>query len=234
VSTTVIRGICSMATRALLDELAATHAQRTGVAADFQAVGGVEAARRVRDGEEFDVVVLAQDAIDKLAAAGRVDAAGKIDLARSGVGVAVPAGAELPDISTAVALRRAVLGAGRIAFSTGPSGVALMALFERWGIAGDIRCRLVQAPPGVPVASLLARGEATLGFQQMSELLGAQGIALVGPLPPEIQIDTVFCAAPGVATAHAAAVRGLLDFMGSAASAQAKRRHAMAPALSAR
>jgi molybdate transport system substrate-binding protein len=229
-----IQGLCSMATRGLLDDLAAMHAQRTGVPVCFLAIGGVEAARRVSEGERFDVVVLASEAIDKLLAAGKLDAAGKVDLVRSGVAMAVRAGAPRPDISTEDALRSAVLAAPRIAYSTGPSGVALAALFERWGIAGDIRSRLVQAPPGVPVGALLARGDAELGFQQLSELIGVDGIALVGPLPPAVQITTVFSAAPAApgigGGAEPEAVRALLAFMGSAQSADTKRRHGMEPA----
>lgn len=219
-----------MATRGLLDELAATHSQRTGVPVSFLVMGGVEAARRVAAGELFDVVVLASDAIDKLVVAGRLAATGKIDLVRSDVAVAVRAGAERPDISTGDALRRAVLAAPRIAYSTGPSGIALVALFERWGIADVVRSRLVQAPPGVPVGSLLARGEAALGFQQLSELMGVEGIDLLGPLPPEIQITTVFSAAPAIGGTQPEAVRALLEFMASAESAPIKRSHGMEPA----
>ena len=219
-----------MATRGLLDELAAAYAQRTGVPVSFEAVGGIDAARRVADGESFAVVALASDAIDKLIAAGRLDAAGKVDIVRSEVGVAVHADAELPDIATEDAVRHAVQSAANIAYSTGPSGVALLALFARWGIADEIRNRLVQAPPGVPVGALVARGEAALGFQQMSELIGLERIRLLGPLPQPIQIVTTFSAAPGVGTPHRAAVRALLDFMASDDSAEAKRRHGMAPA----
>lgn len=228
--TTPIQGICSMATRGLLEELAAMHAQRTGVPVAFLPVGGVDAARRVAAGEAFDVVVLASDAIGKLAAAGRLDAAGRVDIVRSGVAVAVRAGAPAPDISTADALRETVCGAARIAYSTGPSGVALAALFERWGIAAELQGRLVQAPPGMPVGSLLARGDAELGFQQMSELVGVEGIDLLGPLPADVQIVTTFSAAPGAGTAQPAAVRALLGFMASPDSAAAKRRHGLDPA----
>ena len=229
--TNPIQGLCSMATRGLLDELAATYAQHTDVPVSFLAIGGVEAARRVSEGELFDVVVLASEAIDKLVAAGKLDAAGRVDLVRSGVAAAVRAGAPRPDISTEEALRRAVRAATRIAYSTGPSGTALMALFERWGIAGEIGSRLVQAPPGVPVASLLARGDAELGFQQLSELIGACGIELIGPLPPAVQITTVFTAAPGMGGgAQPEAVRALLAFMASAETADTKRHHGMEPA----
>ncbi|NDZ11929.1 molybdenum ABC transporter substrate-binding protein [Variovorax sp. WS11] len=222
-----LRIISSMATRALLEELSAAYAQRTGAAVAVESAGGVEAARRVSAGEPFDAVTLASDAIDKLAAAGRVDAAGKVDLVRSGVGVAVPAGAARPDIATEDALRRAVKGAAGIGYSTGPSGVALIALFQRWGIAGELEGRLVQAPPGVPVGSLVARGDAALGFQQMSELLHVEGIDLLGPLPSSIQITTVFSAAPCLGSARRDAVRALLDFMASPDTAEAKRRHGM-------
>jgi molybdate transport system substrate-binding protein len=90
--------------------------------------------------------------------------------------------------------------------------------------------RLVQAPPGVPVGSLVARGEAALGFQQLSELIGVDGIALIGPLPPEVQITTIFSAAPSVDAPQPAEARALLDFLVSTDSADAKRRHGMEPA----
>jgi len=206
------------------------YSQLTGEPVSFEPVGGVEAARRVSADESFDVVVLASDAIDKLGAAGKVDATNKVDLVRSGVGVAVRAGAGRPDISTEDALRRAVQDAASVAYSTGPSGVALIAMFKRWGIDGEMQGRLVQAPPGMPVGSLVARGDAALGFQQLSELIGIEGIELIGPLPLEIRIVTIFSAAPGVSLAQPAAVRALLDFMISADSAEAKRRHGMEPA----
>ncbi|MDP9600263.1 UNVERIFIED_ORG: molybdate transport system substrate-binding protein [Variovorax paradoxus] len=225
-----IRGISSMATKGLLAELAAAYTGASGVPLAFEAVGGVDAARRVSAGEPFDVVVLASDAIDKLAAAGKVDASRKVDVVRSGVAVAVAAGAARVDISTGEAVRRAVLDAARIAYSTGPSGVALIALFERWGIADAIRERLVQAAPGVPVGSLVARGEASLGFQQLSELIGVEGIELLGPLPPEIQITTVFSAAPVANASRPDAVDGLLAYLASPATGDAKRRHGMEPA----
>ena len=227
---TSLKGICSMATRGLLVELAAAYEDRFGVTASFEAVGGVEAAKRVAAGERFDVVALASEALDKLIAAGHLDGGEKVDLVRSGVGVAVCAGAAHPDIASEEAVRRAVLAAPSIGYSTGPSGVALVALFERWGIADQVESRLVRAAPGVPVGGMVAKGEAALGFQQLSELIGVEGIDLLGPLPAEIQIVSVFSAAPGVETPHAGAVRALLAFMTSRACDEAKRRHGMEPA----
>ncbi|MDO9572035.1 MAG: substrate-binding domain-containing protein [Hydrogenophaga sp.] len=227
---TPIRGISSMATRQLLAELVTAFEQRSGMAAAIESVGGVDAAQRVRAGEAFDVVVLASDALHKLVAAGQVVAGSVVDLVHSGVAVAVKAGAPQPDIASEDAVRQAVLAARTISYSTGPSGVALAALFERWGIADAVRERIVQAPPGVPVGTLVARGEVELGFQQLSELLHVQGIAVLGPLPPEIQITTTFSAGVCVNAAQPEAARALIAFMASSEAADAKRRQGMDPA----
>ena len=224
-----LSGISSMATRALLAELTAAFTRETGVPVNISAVGGVDAAKRVAAGEAFDVVVLASDALDKLIAAGHLPAGSRVDLVRSPVAVAVQAGAALPDISSAAALRTAVLAAKSLSVSTGPSGTFLLQLFERWGIADTIQPRLVQAPPGVPVGTLVARGEVELGFQQLSELLPLPGIAIVGTLPGDAACITTFSAAPGLHTPQAAQVQALLTFMNSPAAADVKRRHGMTP-----
>ncbi len=229
-----IKGISSMATRQVLAELVAGFQRQSGCAVAIEAVGGVDAAKRVQAGETFDVVVLASDAVDKLIAAGHLQAGSKIDLVRSGVAVAVRAGAPLPDIGSEDAVKRAVLAARSISYSTGPSGVALAKLFERWGIADDIQGRMVQAPPGVPVGTLVARGEVELGFQQLSELLHVEGITVVGPLPPAIQIITTFSAGVHASVAagsqQAERVHAMLDYMRSPQAAEAKRRQGMEPA----
>jgi molybdate transport system substrate-binding protein len=228
--TSQITGISSMATRQVLAELVDAYQRRGGAAVAIESVGGVDAARRVQAGEPFDVVVLASDAIDKLIAAGRAIAGSKVDLVRSGVAVAVRAGAPHPAIDSEAAVRRAVLAARSIGYSTGPSGVQLARLFERWGIAAQIAERLVTAKPGVPVGSLVASGEIELGFQQLSELMHLPGIAVLGPLPPAIQIETTFSAAVCTTSAQSEAARALLDFMASPQAADTKRRHGMAPA----
>lgn len=215
-----------MATRALLAELTAAYGQPVSI----EAVGGVDAAKRVLAGEVFDVVVLASDAIDKLVADGRVVADSKVDLVTSGVSVAVPAGAAPPDITSEESLKLAVLAAPSLGYSTGPSGVQLARLFERWGIAELIAPRLVQTPPGVPVAALVARGEVALGFQQLSELMNVRGIDVLGPLPPEIQITTTFSAGLCAASAQPDAARALLTFLASPDKAATKQRHGMEPA----
>lgn len=219
-----------MATRQLLAELSAAYQQQAGGQVTIESVGGVDAARRVQAGEPFDFVVLASDAIDKLVAGGHVVAGSKVDLVHSGVAVAVPAGAPRPDIATEDALRRAVQAAPSIGYSTGPSGVALIALFERWGLGAEVKERLVQAPPGVPVGALVAQGKVALGFQQQSELIHLDGIQLLGPLPDAVQIITTFSGGLCAASAQGEAVRRLLAFMTSPGTADAKRRQGMQPA----
>ncbi|WP_127997885.1 substrate-binding domain-containing protein [Piscinibacter defluvii] len=224
-----LTGISSMATRALLAELAAAWAQRGG-GVSFESVGGVDAAKRVAAGEAFDVVVLASDAIDKLVEAGHALPGSRVDVVRSGVAVAVREGAPRPDIASEAAVRQAVLAARSIGYSTGPSGTALIKLFERWGIAEAVKARLVQARPGVPVASLVASGEAELGVQQLSELLNVPGIEILGPLPEAIQIETIFAAAVCRSSTQVDAARALLAFLAAPETAATKRRHGMEPA----
>jgi len=229
--TTDIKGISSMATRLVLAELVDGFQQRSGLRVSIESVGGVDAAKRVQSGEAFDVVILASDAMDKLMAAGHVLADSKVDLVRSGVAIAVRAGAPRPDISTEEALRNAVRAARNISYSTGPSGVALARLFERWGIADEIKSRIVMPPPGIPVGTLLAGGEVELGFQQLSELMDLDGIDVLGPLPAAVQIITTFSGGVCSGSQRADDVRAMLDYMNSSEAVDAKLGQGMEPAL---
>jgi molybdate transport system substrate-binding protein len=225
-----IMGISSMATRLVLAELADAYRVLSSTEVSFESVGGVDAAKRVQAGEAFDLVVLAADAIDKLIAAGRVVADSKADLVRSPVAIAVRSGTPRPDIGSEDALRHAVLSARTVGYSTGPSGTALLKLFERWGIADAVRDRVMQAPPGVPVGQLVANGEVELGFQQFSEMASQPGIDVLGTMPPGCEIISTFSAGLCAASTRPEAVRALLAFMQSPAAADTKRRHGMEPA----
>ncbi|MEM5389964.1 substrate-binding domain-containing protein [Paraburkholderia phymatum] len=219
-----------MAMRDVLAQLAQEYAGTTGQHVEIESVGGVTAARRVESGEAFDIVVLAADAIDRLDTAGRIVSGSRVELARSGVAVAVAAGKPRPSIGSEAELRDAILSARSIGYSTGPSGAHLIQLFERWGITRDIQERIVQAPTGVPVGALVARGEVELGFQQLSELWNQPGIDVIGPLPDEIQVITVFSAAICATCTRLVAARALLSFLTSREAEFAKRAHGMAPA----
>ncbi len=227
-----MKAISSMATRRLLADLAIA-AESAGLPhLEVESVGGVDAARRVAAGEVLDAVFLAEDALIRLAADGHVDAASISPLVRSQVAVAVPSGTEEPAISvdgTAFAdsagIRSALLAASRIGYSTGPSGTALVRSIEDWNLRGELSDRLVQAQPGIPVAKLLADGEVDLGFQQLSELIGQPGVRILGVLPADCAIDTVFAGAVATASVDRATSHDLLDFLSSDVAERAKLEH---------
>lgn len=223
-----LSGISSMATRLVLTELARANALAGGTPLALESVGGVDAARRVQAGESFDLVFLASDAIGKLVASGLVIADSCVDLVRSQVAVAVKAGAATPDIDSALALQRAILSASSVGYSTGPSGNALLALFERWGIMAEMQGKLRQAPAGVPVAAMVARGEVELGFQQRSEMIDAPGIQVVGDLPTEIAIVTVFSGGVCAVSKRGDEARALLFAFAAPIHAATKLKHGMA------
>jgi molybdate transport system substrate-binding protein len=143
----------------------------------------------------------------------------------------VQAGAAQPDIGSEAALREAVLKARSIGYSTGPSGTALMRLFERWRIMDLVEDRLVQARPGVPVGSLVASGEAALGFQQLSELMTLSGITLLGGLPLGLGLQSRFSGAVGIDSPVADEAQRLLDFMAGSDAADLKSAHGMQPVI---
>ena len=225
--TQALRIISSMATKQLLADLIDFYQQTRPQEIALESVGGVHAAKRVQAGEAFDIVALASNAIDQLITAGKVVAGSRVDIANSGVAVAVKTGSAHPDISSEAAVKQAVLNAPTLGYSTGPSGVQLAKLFERWGIAEQIQSRIVTAPPGVPVGSLVAKGEVALGFQQLSELVNQPGIDVLGPLPPVIQIATTFSAGLAAASTQPDTARALLAFFASAATTDIKRRNGM-------
>lgn len=225
-----MRAISSMATRHLLGTLAARATDAGLGALEIESVGGVDAARRVAGGEEFDLVFLAADALERLAAAGHVDAASVTPLAVSQTAVAVPdagrgAVADGPAFADAAGVRAALQAAGRIGYSTGPSGTALLALIEEWGLSAELGDRLVQARAGVPVARLVADGEVDLGFQQLSELVGQPGIRILGVLPPDCAIDTVFAGAVAAASTEPDAALEVLASFAAPEAASVVRAH---------
>lgn len=222
--------ISSMATRDVLAELIGAYTRMSSQEINAEAGGGVEVAKRVQAGMEVDLVVLAANVIDKLTGEGKLLPGSRVDLVKSGIAVAVPQSAIKPDIGSEAAVKSAVIAAKSVSYSTGPSGVYLEKLFERWGILQDVKSKIVVAPPGVPVGSLVAKGEAQLGFQQLSELANVAGIAVLGSLPPEIQSLTTFSGGIAAVTGQAEAARRALEFIASPFAADIKTKHGMEPA----
>ncbi|MEH3086949.1 MAG: substrate-binding domain-containing protein [Xylophilus ampelinus] len=220
--------LSSMATRALLQTLCARWTDSIGQVVRPESVGGVNAARRIEAGESADVVVLADDALKALSAAGRVGAITPVAL--SGVSIAAPTGPTPPSVRTIAELQKTLQASRAIGYSTGPSGKALLAMFEQWGLLGAMKDRLVQAPPGVPVGALLAQGAVDLGFQQHSELVHQAGIVLLGPMPPGAEIVTTFSAARCLAGGKPEQSAAFIAYLASPACGDAIRHEGMTPA----
>ena len=220
-----------MATKALLADLTQAYLAQTGVSVQIESVCGVDAAKRVQAGEAFDMVLLASDAIERLIASGHVQTGSRCDWVRSPVAVAVQAGAVRPDLSHEAAVKAAVLASPTLSYSTGPSGVYLEKLFERWGIADEVKARIVVPPPGTPVGALVANGKAALGFQQLSELIALPGIDVLGTLPADVAFITTFSSGiPSVIASDAPrieAVQSFLQFLASAGVEDVKRNQGM-------
>jgi molybdate transport system substrate-binding protein len=225
-----LAGISSKATAALLAELTERYRSLHSIPVRFESVGGVDAARRVREGEPFDVVVLDAAAIDALVSDGCVLAEGRKDIVRSRVVAAVRAGGPAPAIDSVERLQSALLAAASIGFSTGPSGSALKKLIAAWGLQAELEPKLRQAPPGVPVGSLIAKGDVDIGFQQFSELMGVPGIAILDPLPPGAAIVSTFSAGVCAKAQDRDAALRFVDFLASAGVLDDKRRHGFEPA----
>ena len=221
--------LSSMATRHILMDLARDYELRNGIPVEIRSLGGVEAEKLARAGEPADVIVLASKVMRSLEADGRIAAGSVMDFARSEMAVAVPAGSERPAVDSEEAVRQAVLEARRLCYSTGPSGDHVKALCEKWGLAESVLARALIAPPGVPVASLVAGGEADFGFQQLSELLGQPGIEIAGSLPPAIQAVTVFSAGVSTASMEPEIAGVFVAYLASAETGVTKRRHGMEP-----
>jgi molybdate transport system substrate-binding protein len=222
--------LSSMATRQILAVLAASYEQRTGTQVTIRAMGGVEAARLVRAGEPTDVIILASNVMEKLEAEGHIVSGSRTGFARSGMAMAVRSGAAHPRINDDGGVKDAILAAGRICYSTGPSGDHLLLLIEHWGLTGLVSQRLIQAPPGVLVGTMLAQGQADLGFQQLSELMHIPGIEVVGPLPSEIQAVTVFTAGSANTSSQLDEARSLIAYVTSPKAEADKRQYGMEPA----
>jgi molybdate transport system substrate-binding protein len=188
----------------------------------------VEMMKRLKGGEIVDLVIIAVDSLAELIKLGRIAPESRVDIAKSGIGVAIRAGASKPDIRSTEALKRALLAAKSIAYSTGPSGVYIISLFQRLGIAEELKPKIKQVQ-GVPIGELVSRGEAEIGFQQVSEILPVAGIELLGPLPAEIQRITVFSTGLHVGAQQPEAARALVKFFTAPAAHPVIRKKGMEP-----
>jgi len=208
-----IKVLSTQATEQAYRELAPQFEQASGHKVSTIFTGTLDVQKRIAAGESYDIILMAGPAIDDFIKAGKVVPGSRVDIARSGVGVAVKAGAPKPDIGSTEAVKKTLLAAKSIGYSTGPSGVYLTGLFQRLGVADAIKGKLKQTPTGVFVGNIVASGEAEIGFQQVSELAHFPGVDFVGPLPADIQEVTVFSAGLQVGAKETEPAKSWLKFL---------------------
>ena len=184
---------------------------------------------RLERGEPADVLIMVGYALGDLIKQGKVVADSRVDLTKSLIGVVVKSGAPKPDISSADALKRALLAAKSIAYSDSASGVYVSTeMFQRLGIADAMKDK-ARKIPAEPVAGVVARGDAEIGFQQISELRPVAGVDIVGPLPSELQTVTIFSAGIATVSREPEAGRALIKFLASPAASAAIIKSGMEP-----
>lgn len=184
---------------------------------------------RAKGGETADLLIAGRAAIDELAGAGKVEKESRTDLAASGIGVCVRSGASKPDIGTVEAFKRALLAAKSVAHTaTGQSGSYFAVLVDQLGIGDEVRAKAKVSAGGI-IGEFVARGEAELGIQQISEVLAVPGVALVGPLPPEIQKVTVFAAATCSDSREKQAAQALVRCLTTASAAMLMKAKGLEP-----
>jgi molybdate transport system substrate-binding protein len=188
-----------------------------------------DVAKRVAEGEAADVVMVPAAQIDGLIKQGKLIPESRVDVAKSGIGVAIRAGAPKIDISSAEGIKKALLAAKTIAYSAGPSGVHIAALIQKWGLTDQLKSKIVPPRPNVPIGEVVASGDAEIGFQQVSELLPVKGIDYLGPLPADIQEVTVFSAGVHKGAVAADAGRALLKYLTAPEAAPIIRKTGMEP-----
>ena len=224
-----LKVLSTQATEQAYRELVPQFEQASGHKVTTIFTGTLDANKRLAAGETYDLLIMSSASIDEHIKGGKVVPGTRVDVAKSGVAIAVRAGAPKPDIGTTEALKKSLLSAKSIGYSTGPSGNYVVALFQRMGIADEVKPKLRQTPTGVFVASIIASGEAELGFQQVSELIAAPGVDYVGPLPADIQHMTVFSSGIAVGAKEADAATALVKFITAPAAAEAFRKRGMEP-----
>lgn len=186
--------------------------------------------KRVAQGEIADLVILGSDGTEALVKDGRLVASTRAPFAKSGIYVAVRADAPRPDISTAEALKKALLAAKSVAYSGGASGTYIVTMLQKLDVYDEVRIKASVTKPNEPVGDKLVRGEAELGFHQLSELIPVKGIDIVGPLPPGLQQITIFSGALHQAAKEPDAAAALARFLTSPAAAETIKKHGLEPA----
>ena len=224
-----LKVLSTQATEDTYRELVPQFEKATGHKVATIFTGTLDAQKRLAAGENYDMIIMASPAIDAQIKAGKVVSGSRVDLAKSGIGVGVPKGAPKPDISTTEALKKTLLAAKSIGYSTGPSGVYMISLFEKLGLMDQVKPKLKQTPTGVFVGTIIANREVEVGFQQVSEVGNFPGVDYIGPLPADVQQMTVFSSGIVVDAKEAEPARALVKFLTTPEAGAAFRKRGMEP-----
>jgi molybdate transport system substrate-binding protein len=219
----------STAMREVVEELAAMFEKASGDKVTLTFQSGVETSQKIEAGAVADLVVTTPEAINELVRDGKVAAGSRVNFVQSGVGVAVRTGAPKPNIATAAGFKNAMLAAKTVGISKGPSGVYLMSIMARLGIADQVKAKAVTPELGQRVGNLIARGEAEIGVQQITELLPIAGIDFIGPLPDELQTKIGYATARPLTGKQPAAAAALVKFLSSQAALPVMKKMGLEP-----
>jgi molybdate transport system substrate-binding protein len=223
-----IKVLSSIATREAYNELLPQFERQTGHKVTTTWAGTVEIMKRMtKNADQHDLVIISTTELEELVRQDKLVAGSRVDLAKSGIGVAVRAGAPKPDIGSMDALKRALLAAKTVGYTSGPSGVHMGQLIERMGIAGDIKPKFRSVPSGGTIGSIVASGDCEIGFQQVSELIHIPGTDYVGPLPPEAQRITVFSSGIQTGAGNPHGAKALQAFLTTEEGKAIMRKHGL-------
>jgi molybdate transport system substrate-binding protein len=221
--------LSTQATEQACRELLPQFEKATGNTVKIDYTGTLDAKKRIAAGEFFDVLIMASPEIEEFLGKGTLASGSRVDIAKSGVGIGVKAGAAKPDISTVEAFKKSLLAAKSIGYSTGPSGNYVIGLFDRLGIADQVKPKLKQTPTGVFVGTITANGDVEIGIQQVSEMSHYPGVDYVGPLPADIQKMTIFTSGVAANAKQPAAAKDMLKFLTAPAAGAAFKKRGMEP-----
>jgi molybdate transport system substrate-binding protein len=224
-----IKLLASAALKGAYLELLPQFEKESGHKVTVTWAGTPDILKRVAAGEAADLVISGSSGTDELIKQGKLVAGSRANFAKSGVGVAVRAGAPKPDISSADAVKQSVLSAKSVAYSAGASGTYIASMFQKMGISDQVKSKRATMKPGEPVGEVVARGDAEIGFQQVSELVPVKGIQYLGPLPAELQNITVFSGGLHSGSQEPDATTALIKFLTAPAAMPAIKEHGLEP-----
>jgi len=221
--------LSTRATEELYRELVPEFEKATGHRVVTTFAGTSDVQKKTEAGEPYDVVIAIDTLIDDLIKAGKVVPGSRIDIAKSGVGIGLHSGLPKPDVSSAAALKQALLAARSIGFSTGPSGSLVSDMLVKMGIAETVKAKIKQPPGGVLVGTFIASGEVDIGFQQTNELSHFPGVDYLGPMPAEFQDVTARSGGITMVSREREASRALLRFLTAPEAAPVIRKYGLDP-----